>query len=128
MNATGKEAVAVNYTGLSRNCGDTDKPYQFIVYVACNAQIPRTLAVPKMISSGPCNYEIYLEVDKGCPMVDLNMFWTFVEKYKALFAIGFIVLGIMVGAFGQKMWNQIIFTMFAVTIAAFFLVRQFLIL
>ena len=55
-------------------------------------------------------------------MVDLSVFWGFVNRHLALFAIGFIILGIIIGSFGRSMWGTIIFLLFAITITTIFLI------
>ncbi len=118
-----KTMVSVNYSAVGYPCPETNRTYELVVYVSCNKNVPKELAVPKIISSpDQCRYEILLEVDKGCPMVDLSMFWGFINRHLALFAIGFIILGIIIGAFGRSMWTTIIFLLFAITITSFFLV------
>ena len=114
--------MAVNYSGLSYECGEVNHTYSLLLKIGCNKNIIREMAHPKMIASDPCNYEIYLEVDQGCPKVDLSVFRDFVNKYKALFALGFIIFGIIIGLFGRPMWPTIIFLLIACSVALFFLV------
>jgi len=55
-------------------------------------------------------------------MVDLSMFWGFINTHLALFAISLIVLGMIIGTFGRPMWSTIIFLLFVVTVTTIFLV------
>ena len=75
-----------------------------------------------MIHENECEYGILIKVANGCPMVDLSMIYKFFQTYSTFFAIGFVIVGMIIGVFGRPMWNSIVFLLFTMTVTGIFLV------
>jgi len=106
---------------------DPTKNYSLSLYVKCNKNIKKENAVPKLISENPCEYQILLEVDRGCPIVSLSVLLSFITVHTPLFSVGFIVLGLALGIYGRSMWPTVIFGLvaFSVTILGMIIMYEY---
>ena len=119
--ATSLKALKVNYSSLGLPCNDYDT-YNLIIYILCDPSIPKESAKPILLRADTCHYEAIIRVANGCQKVDFSVFWEFIEKNSALFAIGFVLFGMIIGVFGRPMWNTIVFLLFTLTITGAFLI------
>lgn len=120
------EILIVNYTSSGLPCYETGKNttdafYEILMFVECNKSVSSSKAVPVITSVDDkrCKFMLRIQAETGCPIFNFSTFFKFIEVYKPLFAIGFILLGTIIGVFGKPMWKGILFILMAFTIISF---------
>lgn len=96
----GAETLAIDYNS-SNGCS-------LQVALVCDSGI-ETYEMGALVNTGGCNYSTTLTGKQACPTVDLNAIWDFISSYSWLWGAGMIIAGIMLCAFGRKLFSVCIF-------------------
>jgi len=116
----------MNFTSIGKNCTIHNCTHTPQIFVGCDPLVPTNSAQPEMFDLSPCTYSVFLNVQDGCPLVDIGAITTKIQSvFYQLGWIMFIILiaiGLGIGVYGRKMWKAIIFVLLALTFTGLILV------
>jgi len=97
----------------------TNATYNYTVVLAC---VPNSSYNATSVNDTNGNFTVYASGERGCPIFAFYQLANFVEKYRYIFIITGVVIGIFVGFFGLRLFKP---TIFLTTFVTVFLLMAF---